>query len=221
MTDSRRRARRRSRRTRARRGRRNAADCCIGTAARSRGDPPARNVHESRDALSGVPRGSFRSDPRSRVRSGLEVVGAYHSHPCGRPRPSAADRDEAHGEGFTYVIAGTRRLRRAVAAARTRRRGARWRAPRRVRRAHRSHPRSVAHRGTLDRRVAPGRGELRPGAARPTALSACELVPILAARSKEPTSPPRLTRRSSPRRSPVTSMPRARSSAAISAPSST
>ena len=51
------------------------------------------------------------------VRNGLEVVGAYHSHPAGRPRPSATDRDEAHGDGFTYVIAGTRRLRRACVAA--------------------------------------------------------------------------------------------------------
>ena len=43
----------------------------------------------------------------------LEVVGAYHSHPAGRPRPSATDRDEAHAGGFIYLIAGARRLRRS------------------------------------------------------------------------------------------------------------
>jgi proteasome lid subunit RPN8/RPN11 len=42
----------------------------------------------------------------------LEVVGAYHSHPAGRPRPSATDRDQAHAAGFIYLIAGARRLRR-------------------------------------------------------------------------------------------------------------
>jgi proteasome lid subunit RPN8/RPN11 len=42
----------------------------------------------------------------------LEVVGGYHSHPAGRPRPSASDRDQAHAAGFIYLIAGARRLRR-------------------------------------------------------------------------------------------------------------
>ena len=42
----------------------------------------------------------------------LDLVGAYHSHPAGRPRPSASDRDQAHAGGFIYLIAGARRLRR-------------------------------------------------------------------------------------------------------------
>jgi proteasome lid subunit RPN8/RPN11 len=43
----------------------------------------------------------------------LDVVGAYHSHPAGRPRPSTRDRVEAHAGGFIYLIAGARRLRRS------------------------------------------------------------------------------------------------------------
>ncbi len=36
---------------------------------------------------------------------GLEVVGAYHSHPRGTPVPSATDRAEAFPD-FVFVIAG-------------------------------------------------------------------------------------------------------------------
>lgn len=37
---------------------------------------------------------------------GWEIVGIYHSHPGGSPRPSTVDRDLAW-EGYVYVIVGT------------------------------------------------------------------------------------------------------------------
>jgi proteasome lid subunit RPN8/RPN11 len=37
--------------------------------------------------------------------NGLRVVGAYHSHPLGRPEPSPTDLGEAF-TGFLYLIAG-------------------------------------------------------------------------------------------------------------------
>lgn len=42
---------------------------------------------------------------RAARRDGLEVVGAYHSHPAGAPVPSATDRLEAAGD-FLYLIVG-------------------------------------------------------------------------------------------------------------------
>jgi desampylase len=97
-------------------------ECCgllIGTTAAIEAVYRARNADESRTRYLVCPEDHFAAIRLARAQ-GVDVVGAYHSHPTGRPQPSAADRDEAHGGGFTYVIAGTRRLRRA-----------RWQRPRR------------------------------------------------------------------------------------------
>jgi proteasome lid subunit RPN8/RPN11 len=55
----------------------------------------------------------YRVDPRDYVaaasygrRHGLDVVGAYHSHPVSQAVPSPADLAESAGEAFIYVIAG-------------------------------------------------------------------------------------------------------------------
>lgn len=45
---------------------------------------------------------------RSARADGLQVVGAYHSHPGGSLRPSAADRREAIGREFIYLIVSAR-----------------------------------------------------------------------------------------------------------------
>jgi proteasome lid subunit RPN8/RPN11 len=71
----------------------------------------ARNLHHSPARYLVQPEDHFAAIRRARVRA-LEVVGAYHSHPGGRPRPSTVDRDEAQPAEFIYVIAGTRRIRR-------------------------------------------------------------------------------------------------------------
>lgn len=119
-------------------------ECCgllIGTPAGIESVHRAENVRESPMRYLVRPDDHFRAIRLARAR-GLEVIGAYHSHPSGRPRPSATDRDEAQGEDFLYVIAGTCRLRRAWWHRRRRTsRGAGARRGRAVR--DRSHPRSV------------------------------------------------------------------------------
>jgi proteasome lid subunit RPN8/RPN11 len=125
-------------------------ECCgllIGTAVAIETVYRARNVHESRIRYLVCPEDHFAAIRLARA-NGLDVVGAYHSHPAGRPRPSAVDRDEAQGDGFTYVIAGTRRLRRASWGRGLRSREAHgyWGATQRARRSRR-HLRSVEAQG--------------------------------------------------------------------------
>jgi proteasome lid subunit RPN8/RPN11 len=83
-------------------------ECCgllIGTpeevvdavAARNLADDPAtRYVIDPRDHLQAL---------RSARQRGLQVVGAYHSHPRSAARPSATDAAEAFSE-FVFVIVG-------------------------------------------------------------------------------------------------------------------
>jgi desampylase len=91
-------------------------ECCgllIGTAGSIEAVYRACNVHEECGTRYLVrPEDHFAAIRVARARA-LDVVGAYHSHPAGRPRPSATDRDEAHAGGFIYLIAGARRLRRS------------------------------------------------------------------------------------------------------------
>jgi desampylase len=91
-------------------------ECCgllLGTTRSIEAAYRARNDHEERRTRYLVrPEDHFAAIRVARART-LEIVGAYHSHPAGRPRPSATDRDEAHAGGFIYLIAGSRRLRRS------------------------------------------------------------------------------------------------------------
>jgi proteasome lid subunit RPN8/RPN11 len=55
----------------------------------------------------------YRVDPRDYLaaarygrRHGLDVVGAYHSHPASPAVPSPTDLAESAGEDFVYLIAG-------------------------------------------------------------------------------------------------------------------
>ena len=103
-------------------------ECCgllIGTPATIDAAYRARNADQSRTRYLVCPEDHFAAIRFARAQ-GLDVVGAYHSHPAGRPHPSATDRDEAHGDGFTYVIAGTRRLRRGAWQPVRRRRSRAW-----------------------------------------------------------------------------------------------
>jgi len=66
---------------------------------------PTRNLTESPDA--------FEIDPAEHIRllrilrgTDREIVGCYHSHPDGEPKPSPRDRDSAHDEDFVWLIAG-------------------------------------------------------------------------------------------------------------------
>jgi proteasome lid subunit RPN8/RPN11 len=89
-------------------------ECCgllIGGAHTIEAAHRARNLHDSPVRYLVQPEDHFAAIRRARAR-GLEVVGAYHSHPAGRPGPSPVDRAEAQPSQFIHVIAGTRRFRR-------------------------------------------------------------------------------------------------------------
>lgn len=70
----------------------------IGTAL------PAANVHAH-------PRTRFEIDPAALIAAhraaragGLEVIGYFHSHPAGHPRPSATDCEHSSGDGRAWAI---------------------------------------------------------------------------------------------------------------------
>lgn len=65
---------------------------------------PARNADASPTRYTVAPEDHFAALRAARA-DGLEVVGAYHSHPAGAAVPSATDRAEASPD-FLYVIVG-------------------------------------------------------------------------------------------------------------------
>ncbi|MFD1587715.1 desampylase [Halorientalis brevis] len=63
------------------------------------------------DNAADAPRTEYAIDPEEQFAvmddvedAGRDVVGFYHSHPQGPPRPSQTDRARATWEGYTYVI---------------------------------------------------------------------------------------------------------------------
>lgn len=65
---------------------------------------PARNVDPSPSRYTIDPADHFAALREAR-RDGLTVIGAYHSHPAGPPRPSPSDTAEAVPD-FLYLIVG-------------------------------------------------------------------------------------------------------------------
>jgi proteasome lid subunit RPN8/RPN11 len=83
-------------------------ECCgllLGTADRIERCHPARNELASPNRYRIRAEDHFAAIREAR-RSGIDVIGAYHSHPRSAAIPSARDLDEAVGGGFLYVIAG-------------------------------------------------------------------------------------------------------------------
>ena len=86
-------------------------ECCgliegvrVGGSVRALALRPTANFSEDPD--------SFEIDPTAHLRlmrdlrgSGREIVGCYHSHPCGAPLPSGRDRERDGSEGFVWLIA--------------------------------------------------------------------------------------------------------------------
>ncbi|MFB6092146.1 MAG: desampylase [Haloquadratum sp.] len=65
---------------------------------------PATNVADA-------PQVRYAMDPEEQLAlidrleaQGLDLVGFYHSHPAGPPRPSQTDADRARWPGYSYVI---------------------------------------------------------------------------------------------------------------------
>lgn len=81
-------------------------ECCgllIGAAARIERAAPARNLRPRPDRYLIDPADHCAALRAARA-AGLEVVGAYHSHPDGTLRPSAVDCREASYAEFIYAI---------------------------------------------------------------------------------------------------------------------
>lgn len=78
----------------------------LGQGAQITSIQPAPNVHPT-------PETHFEIDPqvlidahRAARSGGLKIIGYYHSHPKGPPRPSATDQEMAAGDGYIWAIIG-------------------------------------------------------------------------------------------------------------------
>jgi proteasome lid subunit RPN8/RPN11 len=97
-------------------------ECCgllIGQAGEVVASRPARNQRGSEVAYLVDPEDHFAAIRSARA-AGLEVVGAYHSHPSSAPVPSETDILEASDSAFLYLIVSTRGADPEIAAYRIR-----------------------------------------------------------------------------------------------------
>ncbi|HXH06577.1 MAG TPA: M67 family metallopeptidase [Vicinamibacterales bacterium] len=81
-------------------------ECCgllIGRDLRVEWAQPAPNLRSSPDRFLVDPAAHFAAIRLARA-LGLEVIGAYHSHPVGAAAPSAIDRAEAHDPELLHLI---------------------------------------------------------------------------------------------------------------------
>ena len=81
-------------------------ECCgllLGSFARIERAQPARNLRPRPDRYLVDPADHCAALRAARA-AGLEVIGAYHSHPNGSLRPSETDRREASYPEFIYLI---------------------------------------------------------------------------------------------------------------------
>jgi proteasome lid subunit RPN8/RPN11 len=65
---------------------------------------PARNLATRADRFEIHPEDHFAALKSAR-NNGRRLVGCYHSHACGSPRPSESDRQGAGEDGFLWLIA--------------------------------------------------------------------------------------------------------------------
>lgn len=83
-------------------------ECCgllVGTGLRVTRIVPAPNLRPEPDRFELDPATHLRLQRELRGRA-EQVIGHYHSHPNGRPEPSAADRAAAHDPTLVWLIAG-------------------------------------------------------------------------------------------------------------------
>jgi proteasome lid subunit RPN8/RPN11 len=92
-------------------------ECCgllIGSAEIVEDASPARNTKRSRTRFQVEPADHFAAIRRARS-AGLEIIGAYHSHPNGPSGPSETDRARLTDPSMFHVIVslahGTRTVR--------------------------------------------------------------------------------------------------------------
>lgn len=65
---------------------------------------PTRNLAAQADRFDIDPRDHLAASKAARAK-GHHLIGCYHSHPCGRPEPSARDLAGAGEENFLWLIA--------------------------------------------------------------------------------------------------------------------
>jgi len=75
-----------------------------GETARAMSLYPAHNLSPRADRFEIASQDLFDALRRARA-AGRAVIGCYHSHPGGKPEPSAADLAGAGEEGFVWLIA--------------------------------------------------------------------------------------------------------------------
>jgi proteasome lid subunit RPN8/RPN11 len=75
-----------------------------GGAVRALALHPARNLASRADRFEIDPRDQFEALRRARA-AGHAIIGCYHSHPRGKPQPSATDLAGAGEEEFVWLIA--------------------------------------------------------------------------------------------------------------------
>ena len=72
-----------------------------------------RYAYTGREAenVADTPRSTYRIEPKEQLelmeeirKRGQDIVGFYHSHPSGPPRPSATDAAQATWPGYSYLI---------------------------------------------------------------------------------------------------------------------
>ena len=75
-----------------------------GEVARALKLHPTANLSERPDSFKIDPAAHLRFNREARA-AGREIIGCYHSHPRGRPAPSARDRMEEGSDSFLWLIA--------------------------------------------------------------------------------------------------------------------
>ena len=82
-------------------------ECCgllLGRGGRIDRAVPAANVHSSPESHFEIDPAALIAAHRGAREGGPQVLGYYHSHPNGRPDPSATDRAAASGDGRIWAI---------------------------------------------------------------------------------------------------------------------
>lgn len=76
----------------------------LGHGGRVESAVPAANVHASPSAHFEIDPAALIAAHRAARAGGPEVIGYFHSHPTGHPRPSAVDCEHSSGDGRAWAI---------------------------------------------------------------------------------------------------------------------
>ena len=82
-------------------------ECCgllLGRDDRIETALPCANVHDEPERHFEIDPAALIAAHRAARAGGPQVLGYYHSHPSGRPEPSATDRAQASGDGRIWAI---------------------------------------------------------------------------------------------------------------------